>query len=526
MKKVLALLLTLMLLMGTLAVALAEPEALTLPLSEEKVTFTYWKPMHTNASKLLKDYNDNEVYQELEKRTNVHIEWIHPVAGQEAEQFNLLVAANDLPDFVCMESGASYPGGVAKAIEDGVFLPLEEYISEYCPNLTAIFEKYPDIRKQFTTNEGHIWGMGEVMLPEDNPDPISPWAGPAIRKDWLDDLGLEMPRTIEDWHNVLVAFRDQKGAKVPLILSKSGLPWAGQFLGAYDVAVDFYRVGNEVMYGPLQEGYKQYLAMMRDWYQEGLLDVDFPSTASDANFYAEYLTTGKAGAIDVTFQDIVPLYNSLLNGEGEVAAVPYPKMNKDDILHIGNITYEVETGHSTVYLNAKTLDAKRLPIALKWWDYMYSDEGYMLCNYGIEGRSYNMVDGKPVFTDLILNNPDGLTYALASWKYKLFNGTFRYNGYAMPESDAQTSLNSINAWACDNDRSYQMPPTSIPLEYSGEYSSIMNEVNTYRDEMVLKFILGVESLDNYDKFVEMLHTLNIDRAIEIQQIALDMYNAR
>ena len=130
MKKLLALLLALALTLGA-AAALAEPEPYTLPLSEETVTFTYWKPTHTNARQLMTDYNGNEIYQELERRTNVHIEWIHPAAGQEAEQFNLLVAANDLPDFICMESGASYPGGAAKAIADGVFLPLEVYVAQY-----------------------------------------------------------------------------------------------------------------------------------------------------------------------------------------------------------------------------------------------------------------------------------------------------------------------------------------------------------------------------------------------------------
>ena len=524
MKKWIALCMALALMLGTVS-ALAEPEAYTLPLSEEKVTFTYWKPMHTNAAKLMTDYNGNEVYQELENRTNVHIEWIHPAAGQEAEQFNLLVAANDLPDFVCMEAGATYPGDVAKAIEDGIFLPLEDYIAQYCPNLTAIYEKYPEVAKQMKTNEGHIWGFGELMLEEDSTGPISPWAGPAVRMDWLDELGLDVPVTLDDWHEMLVAFRDQKGAQVPMILSKSGLPSFGQFIGAFGVGRDFYREDATVKFGPIEQGYKDYLTLMNQWYQEGLLDVDFPSTASDANFYAEYLTTGKAGAIDITYQDIVPLYNSLLGDAGKVAAVPYPKLNADDQLHIGCITYEVETGHSRVFINAK-LDPEKLPVAMRWWDYMYSDEGYLLCNYGIEGRSYEMTDGKPAFTDLVLKNEEGMDYALWSWKYKLFNGTFRYTGYAMPEENAQMSLASITQWATDNDRANMLPPSSIPLEYSSEYNGIMSEVNTYRDQMVLKFILGVEPLENFDAYVETLKSLGIDRVIEIQQIALDMYNNR
>ncbi|WP_102412766.1 extracellular solute-binding protein [Beduinella massiliensis] len=524
MKKLLALLLALALTLGA-AAALAEPEPYTLPLSEETVTFTYWKPTHTNARQLMTDYNGNEIYQELERRTNVHIEWIHPAAGQEAEQFNLLVAANDLPDFICMESGASYPGGAAKAIADGVFLPLEDYVAQYCPNLTAIYEKYPEIAKQMKTNDGHIWGFGELMLEEDSTGPISPWAGPAVRVDWLEELGLDMPVTLDDWHEMLVAFRDQKGAQVPLIMQKSGLPGMHEFISAFGVAKDFYHENNVVKFGPLEAGYKEYLTLMNQWYQEGLLDVDFPSTASDANFYAEYLTTGKAGAICETYQDIVPLYNALLGDQGKIAAVPYPKKNADDQLHIGCLTHDVETGHSTVYVNAK-LDPEKLPIAMRWWDYMYSDEAFMLCNWGIEGLTHTIVDGKPQFTDRVLKNEEGLEYALWAWKYKIFNGTFRYTGYAMPPENAQASLDSITTWAKDNDMANMLPPSSIPLEYSAEYNGIMTEVYTYRDQMALKFILGTEPLEKYDEFVETLKTLGIERAIEIQQIALDMYNNR
>ena len=54
----------------------------------------------------------------------------------------------------------------------------------------------------------------------------------------------------------------------------------------------------------------------------------------------------------------------------------------------------------------------------------------------------------------------------------------------------------------------------------------MNEINTYRDEMTLKFILGTESLDNFDKFVDTMNQMNLKRAIEIENSALDRYNAR
>ena len=70
-------------------------------------------------------------------------------------------------------------------------------------------------------------------------------------------------------------------------------------------------------YGPIEPGFKEYLTLMNQWYNEGLLDPDFAATSSDTNFYSEYLTTGRAGSIVETYQDIVPLYNSLFTeGDG------------------------------------------------------------------------------------------------------------------------------------------------------------------------------------------------------------------
>lgn len=72
----------------------------------------------------------------------------------------------------------------------------------------------------------------------------------------------------------------------------------------------------------------------------------------------------------------------------------------------------------------------------------------------------------------------------------------------------------------------RMPPVSISVEDSSRYSSIMTDVNTFKDEMILKFIMGTEPLDHFDNYVEMLKGLGIEEAIQIQQAALERYNNR
>jgi putative aldouronate transport system substrate-binding protein len=71
-----------------------------------------------------------------------------------------------------------------------------------------------------------------------------------------------------------------------------------------------------------------------------------------------------------------------------------------------------------------------------------------------------------------------------------------------------------------------MPPVTPSPEESQKLSSIMNDVTTYRDEMIIKFVMGAESMDNYDKFVSQLKSMGMEEAIAIYQGALDRYNAR
>ena len=89
---------------------------LTLPLTEEDVTITYWIPLNDQAKGVIQNYNENQAIQELEKRTGVKVDFQHPPVGQETEQYKLLIVSDDLPDVIEERGTAMYPGGGDKAI--------------------------------------------------------------------------------------------------------------------------------------------------------------------------------------------------------------------------------------------------------------------------------------------------------------------------------------------------------------------------------------------------------------------------
>jgi|BioPla2DNA2_1021312.scaffolds.fasta_scaffold18805_3 putative aldouronate transport system substrate-binding protein len=148
-------------------------------------------------------------------------------------------------------------------------------------------------------------------------------------------------------------------------------------------------------------------------------------------------------------------------------------------------------------------------------------------NFGIEDESYTMVNGEPIYTDLIMKNEEDLTPDIAVAKYTAtFGGTTLYHsGYYKQMLALPQQQEALKIWG-DGDFSMTMPPITPTSEESQRLATIMNEVNTYVDEMLVRYIMGQDDVDNFEDFRSNLKQMNIDEAIQIAQTALDRYNAR
>lgn len=501
--------------------------------SSEPVTLTAWATLGEKASQVITSNNDIPVYDVLEELTGVGVEWTNVSGTDEDTQLNLLIASGKLPDLVYYNWQNKYSGGLAKAISDGVAIPLNDLIEEHAPNLTALFEECPDLKKQLSLDDGTI-----AMFPSARTDSrVRIWFGPQIRQDWLDNLGLEMPETMEDWYHVLTAFKTQDANgngdandEIPFTAAGAGSlsSYVLSFAGAYGLVRDTFCVKDgTVVYSPADPAYKEFLTEMAKWYAEGLIDPDF--AALDGAAVKSLVTTdvagsywgslaGNLGGYNIALQEAVPT--------GQIVGAPW-------ITAADGVAYQQEAEHAkalTGYGAVITSACEDPVAAVKWLDEHYSEAGSLLMTFGIEGESYNMVNGEPVLTDEILNNPDGLTYDVALAKYSLKPNTGEamddtyaiYSQYNL-QTDVQTEANAL--WSA-GDTSIIMPPVSLTVEESDEYAKIMNEITTYVQESIVKFIMGQKSLDEFDSFVEELNAMGLERATEIQQDAYDRYIAR
>ena len=142
---------------------------------------------------------------------------------------------------------------------------------------------------------------------------------------------------------------------------------------------------------------------------------------------------------------------------------------------------------------------------------------------GVEGKSYNIVDGKPVFTDYILNNPDGLGVHPALRTLGAFTPWLAHwtdDAFAAQWANNEKMTEIINK-AADKYAGGQFPNVLGTPEQSEAIVGIQSDMDTYRDEMILKYIMGVESLDSFDEFVEMLYKLGLEDLKNIKQDQVD-----
>jgi putative aldouronate transport system substrate-binding protein len=487
--------------------------------TDKKIKF--WMDLNGNLSSQVKNFGETEIGKEVSKRTGIQVEWIHPAQGQGKEQFNLLLASGDMPDIIEWNWVQDFPGGPEKAISDGYISKLNDTINKWAPNFKKVLADHSDWDKAIKTDAGSYYGFTFFRG-----DPyLQVFQGPILRKDWLDELGLPVPATIDEWTTTLKAFKDKKGATAPLSGIYNEGYFNNAFVGPYGTKVGLYVDNGKVKYGQIEAGYKNYLSLFRQWYNDGLLDKNLATVdgkTQDAN-----VTSNKTGAIVGNTGGAIGKYLPLIKAKdpkADLVAAPYPTLKKGDTPKFG----QFDTPYSGRQY-AITQSSKNAELAARYLDYGYSKEGQMLYNFGVEGVSYKMENGYPKYTDLIMNNPDKLPMAviLPMHTRSSYDGPMvQRKEYIEQYAGLPQQQEAIKIWMKTDAEKNTFPRVTLTPEESAESAKIVNDLNTYNSEMFMKFIMGVEPIENYDKYVAQLKKLGVDKYIQIQQAAYDRYMKR
>ena len=507
----------------------------TYPLTTESVTLDYWYP---NAGSMaeLGDFNDSYFFQWYEELTGVHINFIVPPAGSEGESFQLLFAADEMPDIVYSypaQTTYSYRSGQDKAIDDGYFLDIAEYL-DYAPNYVSWLANNDELRQASYSDTGKLYGLWGIWSGMDSEHTYADY-GLAIRQDYLEKVGMEVPTTYSEWETVLTAFKDQLGIKAPLYTSKYGIDM-GEMMAGYDTAPYFYQRDGKVQYGPMDDGYRDYLVMMNDWYNKGLLDPDFATRASGGvTADNDMILNDQVGALTDygTRLDDTYVSRGATNPDLCYVGAPQPTKDPDDPTYVepayrdNTYSYMLHGG-----CNSISADSEYAEIAIRWVDGFYATDIALNANYGTEdyeGTVWHTDEststGRMIDYDYRYSNPDGLSSGMVLVLYSAKNPPIRYEGMQV-ECSTPIKLEGYEIW-----KKYE-PVNALPTRMTmtsdegTESASLYTDIETYVQECNVKFIMGQMSLDDYDSYRDTLVNMGIERCIELRQQALDRYNNR
>ena len=493
---------------------------ITFPLAEQvEITIA------TEDGKVASLADNLPIWEEIQRRTNVKINWDVTASAQYVEAMKLRIAdGDDLPDVLLLPNGLN----LAKLGGDGIIIPLEDYIDQYGENIQSMYESFPRV-KDLTSADGHIYSINTVS---ENAY-FMPY-GFAIRKDWLNRLGLDEPETIDDWMTVLRAFRDEDADgdgdpnnEIPF--SAGGHVWYTTFWAhAWGLHL-FYSDGwypdqNEQMqYEFISDNAKEFFTWMNNFYEEGLLDPEFLTLGDETKLY-EKAARNEVGAFTV-YPSQIPAIEATLhaNGVEDARLVPLvppagPYAQMTEVL-----------GDMAVNGYVITNSCEHPEIVVALINYLMSDEGTDLMNFGIEGETYvKYTDGSYSYTELVTTNSDGLTpgEVLSSYGCQLGLPYIMSDkrGAAMLyeyDEDMRDLFVSVSVKTRPYARSGLVLPPATEEE-SAIVADISDDLVAYIWDMTGKFIVGTENIDEkWDSYVSHVKELGVDDILAVKQAQYD-----
>ncbi|WP_214625739.1 extracellular solute-binding protein [Paenibacillus agaridevorans] len=235
----------------------------------------------STAPQVKKNYNEMQMFKELNEMTNVEVEWTQVGWEQLAEKKNIVIASGDLPD-AFYGRGVLLDQEIVKLGSQGAIIPLEDLIEQHAPNLKKVFEQRPDFKTMLTATDGHIYSLPTFVERDFNEIPSVLF----INKKWLDQLGLSVPTTIDEFYDVLKAFKEKdpngngKADEVPFsFLFNNAQNGSNALAGSFGIKQDdprnnLYLDNGVVKYAPEQPGYKSYLEYLNKLFKEKLVDQE------------------------------------------------------------------------------------------------------------------------------------------------------------------------------------------------------------------------------------------------------------
>lgn len=494
------------------------------PIVEEPITLTMLAPGTGMA-----EWEDMPTLNEYNEETNVHFEYTTPPLSDFSTRFNLTIASGEYPD-VLYAPGTDVltPAMEVDLGSQGILLPLNDLIEEYAPNLNALLEEDPTIRQNITTTDGNIYSLPNIGRGD-----TSPWIrGPVwMNGPWMDTLGIEEPETVEEFYDMLVAFRDEdpngngEADEIPYtdVQMDSTRPWIITSFGIKTWGIE--EQDGVVRYTPATEEYRGYLEYMHRLFDEGLLDEEVFSQADEAK-----KAKGENDRLGV-FPDWFSFFTF---GGTEEDALEFPMMPPMTSEYSDGKLFPINPGMQrgtfAITNNASPAEAAA---AMRWVDTFYTPEGAFYLNKGPAGYLWDWVDEEEGTYETIYEGPDAEEYrGSITPDYGItppgLSGVDP-EGFTDVDVDGRTPFQQF-LYEETQEKIVEHGEVPYPLVYltpeeQETVSGIEVDMQTYVRNSEAQFITGQTELtdENWDNYVQTIENMGLEDYVQVYQDAYDRW---
>lgn len=492
--------------------------------------------------------NNRTIYKRLEEKTNVHVNWKAIQADQWGDKIALEMAnIKTLPEFI--SPAGLGDADILKYAKQGVIIPLEEYITpELMPNLCKVFEQAPEYKDMCTDENGHIWtlpwieqlGVGKTAIQTIGNMPF-------INTAWLDFLNLEMPTTVDEFEQVLIAFRDNAAALkkefnidgeiIPLACIVNGgnedcRVLCNGFGEGYGDPDDWRHIvitdDKQVICAATTQGWRDGVEWLHKLYTENLFDPD-----AFTQEWSTYVAKGKSGRYGVCFSwdvaNIVGLTMAdIQNGTAGWAPLPMLKADTVNLTpNTGSLTSGFDRGRGAVI----TANAKNPALICAWLDQMYDPIQSPQNNWGTYGED----DGFDIFVmgtndkgEPMLQHADlGDHSPVEVREAEMVDGPLAvldsyYGVYVTCPDDAQYRLDWIkDIYTPDMHTKYVFPNVLMSSDDTKEISNLLADIDKCIETARANAIMNGFSDADWNQLQADLQAYKVDQLLAIFQKYVD-----
>lgn len=515
-----------------------------LPIVKEPITLTVFAPANTEGS-----WEDNAQVKELEEATGIHLEWQTCASSDNVqEKLSTMFASGEMPDIILtgVGSGNRYDKATEQALgEQGLVLPLNDYLDTVSVGYKQAFEEIDGLKEYITTPDGNIYSLPNIDGSLHVQYNMKLW----INTQWLDNLGLDMPTTTEEFYEVMKAFKEKDANgngdpndEIPLstVTSGAGTQLDGFLMNPFQLTSEtnkLYVDNGKVTFAPAQEGYKEGLKYLNQLYAEGLLNPESftqdknnqvnVNEAGDECVIGAFLAQRPGYACDLStepyskkweqYQSLAPLAGP--DGQCVASWNPYVMFQSGMTFISSSCTNPEAAFRLLDYISTQTY---RSSLGIEGVHYELLDAG--TTELGLDGETKALYKRTNADTT---NQSLGQLVALVRTPEFLAAEATNPNPYAEDVKPLNGRQVVMYKASLEHQRVQQSLDSVMPDLYmsqadSSEMSLIKTNVMDTQKEYMVQFITGAKNIDSeWDSYLKALDNVGLARYLELLQKAYD-----